>query len=93
MINDIEVSTDKIENETMVTFKFKDKWKFDYLRFDSDDNDYVLYLNLFIETKNIFSIKRVWIKTLCEELRNKKIMFNDIEYYEDMIKIYFLETV
>ena len=93
MINDIEVSTDKIENETMVTFKFKDKWKFDYLRFDSNDNDYVLYLNLFIETKNIFFIKRIWIKTLCEELRNKKIMFNDIEYYEDMIKIYFLETV
>jgi hypothetical protein len=93
MINDIEVSTDKIENETMVTFKFKDKWKFDYLRFDSNDNDYVLYLNLFIETKNIFFIKRIWIKTLCEELRNKKIMFNDIEHYEDMIKIYFLETV
>ena len=92
MINDIEVSTDKIENETMVTFKFKDKQKFDYLRFSQEDNDYVLYLNRFMETQNIFSIKRIWIKTLCEELRNKKIMFNDIEHYEDMIKIYFLET-
>jgi hypothetical protein len=92
MINDIEVSTDKIENETMVTFKFKDKWKFDYLRFDPDDNDYVLYLNIFIESKNILSIKRIWIKTVCEKLRNKKIMFNDIEHYEDMIKIYFLEV-
>ena len=47
MIIDKEVNF--IENEAILTFHFKsENVSFDYLRWSQEDDDYVLYLKLFV---------------------------------------------
>jgi hypothetical protein len=88
MIIDKEVNF--IENEVAVTFHFQsENISFDYLRRSEEDDDYVLYLKMFDVIKKIYSVQRFWIKTTFSDLRNKKIVFNDLEENNMYLTIWF----
>ena len=60
-------------------------WFFDRLKYD--DGDYLLYAS-----NDSLMIRRVWLKTALKDLRDKKIIFSDIEYHTNYVEIYFKEA-
>lgn len=88
MIKDKEIIID--DEEAMLVFYFDSKeTSFDYLRWSEEDGDYVLYLKQFNEVKKIYNINRFWIKTEFSELRNKKIIFNDMQNDNLILRLWF----
>lgn len=88
MIRDKEIIIDG--EETLLVFYFHSKeTSFDYLRWSEEDDDYVLYLKQFDEIKKIYNINRFWIKTEFSELRNKKILFNDMQNDNLILRLWF----
>lgn len=78
------------DDEVMIVFYLDSvKTNFDYLRWSPEEDDYVLYLKTFDETKKIYHIHRFWIKTEFSDLRNKKILFNDMQEKNAILRLWF----
>jgi hypothetical protein len=74
-----------IEEEILVHIEFDESWKFDRLKIDEDD--FIVYV-----ANDSYEIRRFWLKTVLPDLKNKKIIFNDIDYHRGFIEIYFREA-
>jgi hypothetical protein len=80
-----EISYNYIGDEILVNIIFHHPWFFDRLK--HDDGDYLLYAS-----NDSLMIRRVWLKTALKDLRDKKIIFSDIEYHTNYVEIYFKEA-
>jgi hypothetical protein len=79
------VKCEEIGDETLISFEFHQSWFFERLKFDNQD--YVMYVS-----NESFIPRRMWLKTIMPELRDKKMIFNDIEYENNFTRIYFREV-
>lgn len=80
-----QIDLEFTDDEVVLIIIFNSEWNFDRLKAD-EDNDYIIYV-----ANSDFHIKRFWVKTLVSDFKNKKIIFNDIVYGANFVKIYFIE--